>query len=121
MFLFKKTNNHKKIDNAGLIISYIHSNHLLAVKCLVAFVSDLSCMYKLFIRVPNGLKTMSDCISKYLREQGRALVSEEGEESKNAITYVQVSSIFAHIKFQYFREQGKALVIEGEERRGKMQ
>ena len=49
-------------------------------------------MYKLFIRVPNSLKTMSDCISKYLKEQGRALVSEEGEESKNAITYVQVSA-----------------------------
>lgn len=49
-------------------------------------------MYKLFIRVANGLKTMSDCISKYLREQGRALVSEEGEESKNAITYVQVGT-----------------------------
>ena len=47
-------------------------------------------MYKLFIRVKEGLKTMSDCISKYLREQGRALVSEEGEESKNAIVYVQV-------------------------------
>lgn len=56
--------------------------------------SDLACMYKLFIRVKDGLKTMSDCISKYLREQGRALVSEEGEESKNAITYVQVTKLF---------------------------
>ncbi|XP_071084528.1 cullin-3-A-like [Haliotis cracherodii] len=50
---------------------------------------DLACMYKLFIRVQKGLKTMCECISKYLREQGRALVVEEGEEGKNAITYIQ--------------------------------
>lgn len=54
--------------------------------------SDLACMYKLFIRVPEGLKTMCECISVYLREQGKAIVSEEGEDSKNAITFVQVSS-----------------------------
>jgi cullin 3 len=47
-------------------------------------------MYKLFIRVPEGLKTMCGCISTYLREQGKALVSEEGENGKNAITYIQV-------------------------------
>ena len=40
---------------------------------------DLACMYKLFSRVPNGLKTMCECMSSYLREQGKALVSEEGE------------------------------------------
>lgn len=50
---------------------------------------DLACMYKLFIRVPEGLKTMCECISVYLREQGKAIVSEEGEDSKNAITFVQ--------------------------------
>ena len=49
-------------------------------------------MYKLFIRVPEGLKTMCECISVYLREQGKAIVSEEGEDSKNAITFVQVST-----------------------------
>ena len=46
-------------------------------------------MYKLFIRVQNGLKTMSDCVSGYLKEQGKALVTEE-EGGKNAITFVQV-------------------------------
>ncbi|XP_029656963.2 cullin-3-like [Octopus sinensis] len=50
---------------------------------------DLACMYKLFIRVPEGLKTMCDCSSAYLREQGKALVSEEGEDGKNAISYIQ--------------------------------
>ena len=52
---------------------------------------DLGCMYKLFIRVENGLKTMCDCISAYLREQGKALTVEEGGDGKNAITFVQVS------------------------------
>ena len=53
--------------------------------------SDLGCMYKLFIRVPNGLGTMCGCISGYLREQGKALVAEE-EGGKNAITFVQVGT-----------------------------
>jgi len=50
---------------------------------------DLACMYKLFSRVPEGLQTMCKCISTYLREQGRALVTEE-ETGTNAIVYVQV-------------------------------
>lgn len=32
-------------------------------------IDDLQCMYKLFYRVPDGLKTMMECISGYLREQ----------------------------------------------------
>ena len=47
-------------------------------------------------------------IQRHLREQGKALVIEEGSEgAKNAITFVQVRSYNA-----YLREQGKALVIE---------
>ncbi|XP_039280092.1 cullin-3 isoform X2 [Nilaparvata lugens] len=49
---------------------------------------DLACMYKLFSRVHDGLKTMSDCVSQYLREQGKALVQEE-EGGTNAINFVQ--------------------------------
>ncbi|CAM1310813.1 CUL3 (predicted) [Pycnogonum litorale] len=49
---------------------------------------DLACMYKLFNRVTEGLKTMSDCVSAYLREQGKALVTEE-DGGKNAIVFVQ--------------------------------
>lgn len=51
-------------------------------------------MYKLFSRVPNGLKTMCECMSSYLREQGKALVSEEGE-GKNPVDYIQVDKSFA--------------------------
>ena len=51
---------------------------------------DLATMYKLFERVPNGHVTIAECMSGYLREQGRALVTENADEGKNAITYVQV-------------------------------
>lgn len=62
---------------------------------------DLACMYKLFIRVINGLKTMCDCISVYLREQGKAIVSEEGEDGKNAILYIQ-SMLDLKDRFDHF-------------------
>ena len=52
-------------------------------------------MYKLLVRVPDGLTCMCTCISGYLREQGKALVTEEGEDGKNAITYVQVNIVFS--------------------------
>lgn len=48
-------------------------------------------MYRLFVRVKDGLKTVCDCMRGYLREQGKALViEEEGESGKNPITYIQV-------------------------------
>ena len=59
---------------------------------------DLACMYKLFSRVPNGLKTMCECMSSYLREQGKALVSEEGE-GKNPVDYIQVVKRFSFLLF----------------------
>lgn len=69
---------------------------------------DLACMYKLFFRVSNGLRTMCNCINQYLREQGRALVIEEAEEGKNAITYVQnlldLNDRFNHFLHESFNE-----------------
>lgn len=50
---------------------------------------DLACMYKLFSRLKeDGLKTIADSVSAYLREQGRLLVKEE-ENGTNPITFVQ--------------------------------
>ncbi|KAK2868506.1 hypothetical protein Q7C36_000377 [Tachysurus vachellii] len=49
---------------------------------------DLACMYRLFDRVADGPKVMCECMSLYLREQGRALVSEE-VEGKNPVDYIQ--------------------------------
>lgn len=49
---------------------------------------DLACMYKLFSRLnDDALKTIAECVSIYLREQGRNLVKEE--EGTNPITFVQ--------------------------------
>jgi hypothetical protein len=45
---------------------------------------DLACMYKLFNRLRDGLKTIADCVSKYLREQGKGLVQEEGSAAAAA-------------------------------------
>ena len=48
-------------------------------------------MFRLFQRVENGLRTMCDAMSTYLREQGTAIVKEEEEsEGKNAIGFIQV-------------------------------
>jgi cullin 3 len=52
-------------------------------------------MYKLFSRVPDGLRTMFECISLYLREQGRSLVTED-DAGANAIAYVQVIYFFCY-------------------------
>ncbi|XP_014206441.1 cullin-3 [Copidosoma floridanum] len=50
---------------------------------------DLSCMYKLFSRVNDGLNTVCGCVSQYLRERGRALVQEEQDANTNAVLFVQ--------------------------------
>lgn len=50
---------------------------------------DIACIYKLFSRLKDdGLKTVADCVSAYLREQGKMLVKEE-EAGTNPITFVQ--------------------------------
>ena len=54
---------------------------------------DLLCMYKLFARVEGGHACIIDHMSTYLRETGRALVTEEpGNETspgRNATSHVQ--------------------------------
>merc|ERR1712223_36887 len=53
---------------------------------------DLACMYKLFGRVSDGHKTVGDCVSRYLREEGKALVTpatDEQSQQPNAVTYIQ--------------------------------
>jgi len=74
--------------SALLILKLFHCV-IRKLKMIVMWLADLACMYKLFSRVPEGLQTMCKCISTYLREQGRALVTEE-ETGTNAIVYVQV-------------------------------
>ncbi|RWS29968.1 cullin-3-A-like protein, partial [Leptotrombidium deliense] len=52
-------------------------------------IDDLACMYKLFSRVPQGLQAIISCVSAYLREQGKALVSEEDGGKGDAVSFVQ--------------------------------
>lgn len=52
-------------------------------------VDDLACMYKLFCRVEHGLQTIISCVSAYLREQGKGLVTEEEGSKGDAVTFVQ--------------------------------
>ncbi|UJR20900.1 hypothetical protein I4U23_024009 [Adineta vaga] len=69
---------------------------------------DLATMYRLFERVPNGHLTIADCMSSYLREQGRALVADNTDDGKNAITYVQnlldLKDTFDHFLKNAFNE-----------------
>lgn len=50
---------------------------------------DLGCMYKLFSRVTDGLRTVCECVSLFLKEQGRSMVQEEHESTTNAVLFVQ--------------------------------
>jgi len=53
---------------------------------------DLACIYKLFGRVNDGHKTIGEAVSKYLREEGKALVTQATDEQSqqtNAVTYIQ--------------------------------
>ncbi len=56
---------------------------------------DLCCMYKLFCRVSNGLKVIITCVSAYLREQGKALVTEEEGSKGDAVFFVQVNHVLS--------------------------
>lgn len=46
-------------------------------------------MYKLFSRVDNGLKTIIACVSNHLRQEGKSLVTDDGNK-EDAITFVTV-------------------------------
>ena len=66
-----------EMENSGVV-------HMLKNERL----EDLECMYKLFGRVPEGLQTIKGCMSKYLREIGKALVTNP-EISKNPLDYIR--------------------------------
>lgn len=89
-----------EMENSGVVHMLMHKK-----------TDDLACMYKLFCRVKNGLETMADCISSYLREQGKALVVEDPScGGKNAITYVQslldLKDVFDHfLKYSFNKDK----------------
>lgn len=73
--------NHMKtlieMENSGLI-SQLRDDKI----------DDLARMYHLFQRVPTGLNQMRDVISKYLREIGKGMVTDE-EKQKDPGTFIQ--------------------------------
>lgn len=73
-------------------MTFLKSKIILVTNCHNVSLSDLARMFKLFSPVPNGPKIMCDCMSSYLREQGKALVLEAGED-RNPVDYVQVGII----------------------------
>lgn len=52
---------------------------------------DLEVMYQVLGRVPGGVKSMSGCIFKHLREQDELLLVQEHDGTK-ALNYVEVSA-----------------------------
>lgn len=66
-----------EMENSGFVFMLKHQR-----------TQDLACMYKLLGNLSDGLKTMSDCLSKYLREEGRSLVKED-HTNLNPVIYVQ--------------------------------
>lgn len=70
-----------QMENSGVV-------HML--KCMKT--EDLHCMYKLLGRVTDGHKTMANCVSAHLREEGKALVTDD-ENGANALNFVQVRII----------------------------
>lgn len=51
-------------------------------------IEDLNRMYRLLSRVSNGLQCIISCVSAYLRDQGKSLVTEEQGKS-DAVQYIQ--------------------------------
>ena len=69
-----------EMENSGVVHMLKHNK-----------IDDLARMYRLFYRVKEGLNTVCDCMRSYLREQGKALVTEDGAEAgRNTIAYIQV-------------------------------
>ncbi|CAK5064065.1 unnamed protein product [Meloidogyne enterolobii] len=54
-----------EMENSGLIYMLLNER-----------IQDLRCLYKLLKRVPNGTKTMTSTMSRYLRDKGAAIVSQ---------------------------------------------
>lgn len=59
-----------EMENSGVYHMLKHDRH-----------QDLACMYRLLHRVAQGLTTIADTMSAYLREQGKNLVTLESQEN----------------------------------------
>lgn len=62
-----------EMENSGVYNMLKHDRH-----------EDLACMYRLLHRVSNGLITIADTMSGYLREQGKSLVTIESQDTNTS-------------------------------------
>lgn len=69
-----------EMENSGVYHMLKHDRH-----------QDLGYMYKLFHRVPLGLQTIADCMSGYLREQGKNLVTLESDNQVPSTSFATAS------------------------------
>jgi len=74
-----------EMENSGVYHMLKHDKH-----------EDLSYMYKLFHRVPNGLQSVADCMSLYLREHGRNLVTLESDNNASTASTTAVATASAN-------------------------
>ena len=72
---------------------------------------DLNYMYKLFHRVPSGLQTIAECMSAYLREQGKNLVTLESDASPAAAAGNGMASVAAAAAVTVSEECGKTPIV----------
>lgn len=86
-----------EMENSGVYHMLKHDKH-----------EDLACMYKLFHRVQNGLLTIADCMSAYLREQGKSLVTMEFEQNASSIAQMATATAVAPVSSD---ECGKTPIV----------
>lgn len=53
-------------------------------------------MYKLFSRVENGLKTIITAVSSHLRQEGKSLVTDDGNK-EDPISFINVMKLVSKI------------------------
>uniref|UniRef100_A0A915N656 Cullin family profile domain-containing protein n=1 Tax=Meloidogyne javanica TaxID=6303 RepID=A0A915N656_MELJA len=63
-----------EMENSGLIYMLLNER-----------IQDLRCLYKLLKRVPNGTKTMTSTMSRYLRDKGAAIVSQNTAQQQQQV------------------------------------
>lgn len=89
-----------EMENSGVYHMLKHDRHV-----------DLNYMYKLFHRVQLGLQTIADCMSTYLREQGKNLVTLECDIQPQASGMASVATAAAITPATDNDQSGKTPIV----------
>ncbi|KAL1427485.1 hypothetical protein MTO96_017199 [Rhipicephalus appendiculatus] len=66
---------------------------------------DLALLFRFLKRVPDGAKTLLDCVSKLLRSTGRSLVNEHGDSASLIPRVMELRDRFDHILQHCFNNE----------------